>query len=619
MALARRRAWWLPPLVAAGLLAFAASVPAAAAGSPASAAVHGPATPGNADPADDALNGVDCLSSTDCVAVGHTGGEALAQVWNGSTWTATPGQTVDGNLTTLNSVSCSSSSGCLAVGEIVTGSETELPQVVSWDGSTWQAAPAPDLTGDLSGISCTIGGGCMVVGSNDDTSAVSAFWNGSSWTTLSVPVPAGNQYLVALTGVSCADATDCTAVGYTEASEHAPYQPFAEQWTGGAWQLRSVPLDDGGYLLSGVSCPSASDCIAVGGPEPVQWNGSSWQLMSPPSPGYLQSISCSSDTSCAAFGRTGEGPPTDTVGAQWNGTAWTSFRMQDGSNHDDPLAVSCVSAANCMVTGLYNLGSAASQQLALAAWYTGTDTWDVPAVPPGYQVVLQSGAVDAFHTDMYGSQGDGSDGTVVGIAPDAQTGGYWVLYANGYIAGFNAPNYGSEGGSGATPVGIAADPATGGYWILNSNGGVNNYGAPWYGSERSHLTSKPVGITSGSPSHPGYWIVNVNGGVANYNEPWSGSEKGHVTGSVVGIASDQQTAGYWILNSVGGVTGFGAPWRGSEAGHLAHPVVAIAGGDPAGGYWILNSAGGVSGFDATGYGSLTGTQLSSPPVGLTAP
>ena len=32
------------------------------------------------------LTGVSCSSATSCVAVGNSGGLAMAQLWNGSTW-----------------------------------------------------------------------------------------------------------------------------------------------------------------------------------------------------------------------------------------------------------------------------------------------------------------------------------------------------------------------------------------------------------------------------------------------------------------------------------------------------------------------------------------------------
>ncbi|HEY1915175.1 MAG TPA: hypothetical protein VGH27_06310 [Streptosporangiaceae bacterium] len=62
------------------------------------------------------LDNVSCLSATWCMAVGHTGQQALAQLCDGHTWTvlsvaqpATPGASLSG-------VSCRSRVSCIAVG-----------------------------------------------------------------------------------------------------------------------------------------------------------------------------------------------------------------------------------------------------------------------------------------------------------------------------------------------------------------------------------------------------------------------------------------------------------------------------------------------------------------------
>jgi hypothetical protein len=621
MVLTGRRAWWLPRITAAGLLLAAACLSALASG-PAGASTTAASSPG-VNGAGDTLNGVDCLSTTSCIAVGSTNSGPLAQVWNGSTWTVTPTPPVAG---TLYSISCTSFSNCVAVGSYISSPNVRSPLTEAWNGSSWQQLPAVGTTGYLISVSCPSSTVCVAVGAGpangEDNHPVSALWNGTAWTVLDTPTAPSSLSSV-LNGVSCADATDCTAVGWGEID--GGYESLAEDWSDGSWQIQPVPSTSTQHppQLYSVSCPAASTCFAVGNgdgaPAVVQWNGSTWQEVGVGSPvpaaTVLDTISCQSVSRCMAYGTAGDGSAEVPVGAQLSDGDWSMFGgIQNGPGGPTyPLAASCVNTSNCMVAGYYD--PASGQQLRLSLLTDGT-SWSVPAVPDGYQMLLNGGGVDAFHTESYGSQ----SGAVVGIAPYAPTGGYWVLYADGSVQSFDAPYYGSEAGSGETPVGIVPDTATGeGYWILNSNGGVNNYGAPWYGSQRGHLTSKPVGIASGPPGDPGYWILDANGGVSNYNEPWEGSERGHLTHSVVGIASYEHTTGYWILNSAGGVTGFNAPWRGSETGQLTHPVVAIAGSMPTGGYWILNSVGGVSGFGAPWYGSAAGTQLSGPPVGLIAP
>jgi hypothetical protein len=68
----------------------------------------------------------------------------------------------------------------------------------------------------------------------------------------------------------------------------------------------------GNNVLSGVSCAAASSCVAVGyyragGNTLVEsWNGTAWSVVSSPSPGThlneLADVSCVSTVSCTAVG-----------------------------------------------------------------------------------------------------------------------------------------------------------------------------------------------------------------------------------------------------------------------------------------------------------------------------
>ena len=121
-------------------------------------------------------------------------------------------------------------------------------------------------------------------------------WNGATLSPMPGPAPSG----VELSGVSCLDATNCTAVGY----HVEPYSTFAEHWDGTAWTMTPIPNpgDAAAYdRLYGVTCTSTSFCVAVGfdlsipkqnGYVPDQtlievWNGSAWSVVPSPNPGAL--------------------------------------------------------------------------------------------------------------------------------------------------------------------------------------------------------------------------------------------------------------------------------------------------------------------------------------------
>jgi hypothetical protein len=68
-----------------------------------------------------------------------------------------------------------------------------------------------------------------------------------------------------LTAVSCPSTTDCTAVGqYINSADFAPV--LAEQWNGSSWTMQSIPSPSAGQQLdvSGLSCAATDVCTMVG-------------------------------------------------------------------------------------------------------------------------------------------------------------------------------------------------------------------------------------------------------------------------------------------------------------------------------------------------------------------
>jgi len=135
------------------------------------------------------LGGVSCASSSWCVAVGttQTKGEqsqTLIVEWNGKAWSQMPSPTpgittghlgTNGNyLIQLEGVDCSSTSSCVAVGYDTTADPSLAvtnPLTMSYDGTSWSTDPAPaSATGTLSSVSCQSPGRCAAVGWTDTDS-----------------------------------------------------------------------------------------------------------------------------------------------------------------------------------------------------------------------------------------------------------------------------------------------------------------------------------------------------------------------------------------------------------------------------------------------------------------
>ena len=183
------------------------------------------------------LRKVSCVSETWCVAVG-TGGGTLAEYWDGSTWTiqSTPNPE-NGNDAYLNDVSCGSDSSCVAVGPGFFG---------NMGRSTWTledtAEPAGGTGGGLAAVSClpsVTPASCTGVGGYADSMGtdvtLSETWNGSTWTIQSTPNPARNHRSY-LSGVSCLDASSCTAVGIHETTAESGARGWSSPGTGAVGQ-----------------------------------------------------------------------------------------------------------------------------------------------------------------------------------------------------------------------------------------------------------------------------------------------------------------------------------------------------------------------------------------------
>ena len=174
---------------------------------------------------------------------------------------------------------------------------------------------------------------------------------------------------VAFHGVSCTSATDCMAVGWSAAGGRPA--PLAKRWDGTTWTAQSIPLPSGAMQawLEGVSCTSATDCVAVGsyedGSNPdvhggliEHWDGATWTrqtFIDPSTDGVtaLHGVSCSSASACTAVGTFYAGGRRFTLVERWDGSAWRQQLTTDtpvlGDNRF--LGVSCPSSSTCTAVG----------------------------------------------------------------------------------------------------------------------------------------------------------------------------------------------------------------------------------------------------------------------------
>ena len=288
-------------------------------------------TPGTG-PGGSSLAGVDCRSARRCIAVGSVGSVSsgltpLAERWNGRTWRRLKMPAHDGS---LHAVSCTSASRCMAV-----GSDHACELAEQWNGSTWRVLSTPSpcgppQSGGLTSVSCRSAGSCQAVGNympdNEAELTLAESWNGSKWTQQATSSPGD---LARLNSVSCVPAGSCMAAGSGFPVESRGQAAIAESWNGPAWQLLAPVRMAPAASLGGVACRRAAWCMSVGAytrggvmfPQAQVWNGAIWLAVTPPhAPGTLSGLSCPAASTCLAVGATGQ----SNFAALWNGTRWRS-------------------------------------------------------------------------------------------------------------------------------------------------------------------------------------------------------------------------------------------------------------------------------------------------------
>ena len=252
----------------------------------------------------------------------------------------------------------------LALGGVTTpaGAAPAPASPVAAATSTWAIQPTPNPLipqGLLNAVSCISPSACIAVGVRRDIAGaevtLAESWNGTAWSVQRTPNPPGGLSS-ALTGVSCTSATFCIAVGQATGGTSSP--PLAEVWNGTAWSIQQTPsVTDAQF--SGVSCTSASACTLVGqyyngtsGQALAErWNGTSWSVQATApglSAGYFTAVSCASATACTAVGNRDFSTP---LAEAWNGTAWSVQRTPVLRFGGQLSGVSCTSASACTAVG----------------------------------------------------------------------------------------------------------------------------------------------------------------------------------------------------------------------------------------------------------------------------
>jgi hypothetical protein len=307
----------------------------------------------------------------------------LIYTYNGTTWTPSNSPQPGSNqYISLSSVDCVSTTFCQAVGQYQNDTETVVHTlIITYNGTSWSVAATADPvdanSAGLSGVDCISVSFCQAVGYYMDTSNVphtmAQGYNGSTWSVVSSPESYNAGFSVGLNKVKCVTATFCQAIGSFR-DDPFTQRAITKSFNGTTWAEATIAnenSDEAEGTLSDLDCVSTTLCQAVGSyieggtvghPLLHTYNGSSWSVASIPEPdaiatGILSAVSCPSATNCQALGSYRDtGGNLHSMSESYDGSIWSLAGGIGPANYKSYYTgdVACASPASCQATGSYS-------------------------------------------------------------------------------------------------------------------------------------------------------------------------------------------------------------------------------------------------------------------------
>ncbi|HEX4163548.1 MAG TPA: hypothetical protein VHZ05_13680, partial [Acidimicrobiales bacterium] len=489
------------------------------------------------------------------------------------------------------------------------------------------------------------------------------------WTTTQAPLPAdaGTNPAVYIASSDCPQANGCISVGwYLDAVPRA--WGLIEQQSGTSWNVTEAPqpanagsgTSQGLWLGSNrcgiattpcraVSCPTTTFCVAVGqyalqggGQAPVieTYNGTSWSAAEGPLPGdknaatfgYLQSVSCTSQTSCVAVG-TYQNSSGDDLGmiATLSGSTWSVQASPEpadiNATPDSNLTnVSC-SSSGCVAVGRYFTSSSGNDGLITQL---ANGNWSAHSSP------LPSNTTSTPEAELFDVQcpttgfcvADGSYRTTAGAGGliDTYSGGMWTasqapepsdsVNNDATLNGISCPAPGS-----CAAVGLYDDTAGGSGGLIDqlSSGNWSAAAAP-VPSNAASGSNRFADLQTISCPTPSFCMTagdynNTGGHTAALAATFQG---GTWAGMAAALPSSDGGTGSFAKSAAcySPVACIVAGWFQDTAGHTQGFLDTWTGAQ---GYWLDASDGGIFTYpNNTFYGSTGALKLNKPMVGMAA-
>ena len=307
-----------------------------------------------------------CASAASCVAVGDattltSASAATAQHWNANAWSGAETPDPNANERTLYAVSCPAANSCFAVGSELTAARVHQMLIEHWDGASWSVMTTPKLPhteySTLHGVSCVSTTRCYAAGAGPNPNGLVLKWDGTSWNTMKPPTRRASLPTRDLRRNLLRRRIELLAVGHRGQLNVAT--PVLERLVGTEWSFANGPSIDGtgGKYLTGISCATTTSCLAVGYVDQyrelgrtvaLQLVGSTWsKLTSPNVAGFssrLLGVSCPTATRCVAVGAIGpNNTPTRAIITTWQ--SGSSMRLTPSPNIAGSMSSALVSVS----------------------------------------------------------------------------------------------------------------------------------------------------------------------------------------------------------------------------------------------------------------------------------
>ncbi len=509
-------------------------------------------------PAGLTASSIACPTANNCYVVGTSNGQSAvaATTDGGLEWVpeAVP------QVGTLVSVSCPAPSACVATGPGAGGVDAVL---ATSDGQIWYSQSEPPVGADA--VACTTSTSCTSAGTTgvDVTSdfgetlpapsaTVVAYPGNGSATVAWSPSPSGGpvtSYTItpspacaSCTGLSVPGTAVFSVVSGLTNGQAYTFKVTATDGAGsGAPSVASAAVTPqappvggasawnqvlGSESLDGVTCPSASLCLAVGQANPASPaaggaivsstnTGGSWTLDPAPSGStVLTAAACASTTLCFAVGSSYNaltGQSSAVVDATGNGgSTWTQDQVPAGVA--SLQGVGCATATNCVAVGQYLSGAAA-----VVVTQDGGSSWFAPVLPSGTanlaSVSCSYSAGPPVSEPCLAVGAVASGGSVPTVLVSADQGFLWSLVSAGNIPAVQTAGQGLASVSCPTPshcyaVGPGYSSAAGTSALVSTNGGAS------WSSEAVSASSQPLGsISCVESSGDDCWSVGSGGAI----------------------------------------------------------------------------------------------------------